>query len=201
MNNSRGRDAGNHCSATRVNAGTPLKAGQDSIVSSSSYFGLGVDAVVLLIILAFYAFRVGGPTTAASRFRSSNWPWLFREVGLPLGVPVLIGVFVSGGPMLAGWDWDRIPSPLIALAEMTPWTLTFFSITLLCSTLTRLDGKAEKASWAKLSWVALFMTAFYAGLLTIARGQPDWHAGIAPYSGAGFITFFAIWMSHANSRV
>lgn len=170
-------------------------------ITDSSYWhpwGIAADTAAILLFLAFYCNRVGGVSKAWGNLKATNLTWLGLEVALPLGIPVAIGIIVIGFTFLAGddgpieWHWT--------IEELTPWTLCFFSMTILSAALRRLYNEKAQARWLVLTLLLLMLVSGFAGVLTYMHHKPEWKPGFRPYSGAILFTLISVWMSHAREE-
>ena len=160
--------------------------------------GLVIDILVATILLAGYCYSVGGPAIALGRVKRANWGWILRDAVLPLGVPCIIGTLV----LTLGWaaGLKGLPPPYSVIEEVTPWTLCFFSLTILTGSLGRTVGPHAKV-WGTLLWGTIVVISLFASFLTIARFSDGWHSGLRPYSFAGFFSVIAVYISHATTRL
>ena len=98
--------------------------------------------------------------------------WLFLEAVLPLGLPIILAVAIlglrlSGEPTLE-INWNRV-------FDLAPWTLLFFSLTLVVSSLRKLKviSEAEKVIFYSLI-VAVAAVSTYLAFLITWRQDGDW---------------------------
>lgn len=165
--------------------------------TGTSVQGLVINALIILVVALIYCFKVGGVREAALRLRRANWPWLLTDVCLPLGIPIIVGLLFVGMTWLA--ELPFIPKPGLVVTELTPWTLCFFSLTILAASLRRVSG-AGFAYWNVLVWLAIAIISVFSAILTIARSSDGWHPGIRPYSASILLTCLAIYLAHGTTR-
>lgn len=157
------------------------------------------SVAAVLMFVGFYCYKVGGPRQAVTNFRAMNWRWLAFDVGLPIGIPVGIGILVIVGAFLLGVDGAPIDLG-ITVEELTPWTLCFFSMTILAAALRRYYYSKERTFWTLLSGALLFIVSAFALALTVMKHLPGWKPSFRPYSTAILLTLISIWMSHARDE-
>jgi hypothetical protein len=129
-----------------------------------------------------------------------NWPWLVRQVVVPLGGPialswVIISAWQTGNP-------DFVPQWGIAL-DITPWALVFYALALMGTALNEL--LPQISTHVRLGWLLIVtasLTQIYAAFLIIWRHNSTFVPNRTVYIAAAFRVLLAIVLSHtATSRI
>lgn len=126
-----------------------------------------------------------------------KWGFIGWEVGFPIGVPVALALMV-----MLFWETGPTPMPFSwkVVFDLTPWTLTFFAITLLSSSLRRLQAAGtmrEPMFWMTL--VLAGVSALYFGLLVIFRHTPNYEPGKGAYVISSILCVAAIQVCYATA--
>lgn len=142
--------------------------------------------------------------TLLSSPRTWKWHWLGWEVLFPLALPIIM----SAAFVLL---WEVGPSPvhfsLAVVFDLTPWTLSFFAITLLAGALRRLQMQAAQSptgapqiSLQPVFWLLIvqaFLSAVVFAFFVIWRHSPHYEPTPAAYSLSIAIVAAAIRTCHA----
>lgn len=126
-----------------------------------------------------------------------KWHWIAWEVFFPLGMPVLMA-----GLVMILWATGPMPLPLAwsVVIDITPWTLTFFAVTLLSTSLRR--SRANEAVRDGLFWVLLLqaaISAFYFSCFVIWRHVHNYNPGVGAYFLSTILALSAVRTCHANA--
>jgi hypothetical protein len=116
-------------------------------------------------------------------------------LGLPVVISIVVVVFEQTGPHPRNID-------LQAAVDIAPWTLCFFSFNLLASSMRRIWPKFSLHPTISISMLAAMIgVALYAGELVSWHQDASFRPAAYNYIVSGFLTVFAIWRSHASSRI
>lgn len=182
----------------RTAPGADLMSTQAALSGTKPHDSIASVEVTIAVVLVYCVYwlflRKGGLDAALLELKTLNWSWFVFEVGLPLGLPILFGLIVVAGAYIL--DVEDVPGLEIAVEELTPWTLCFFSLTVLSSALRRQYGK-QFGVWTVVIGCNLLVVTLLAASFTIWRYR-HWHLGFSAYSAAIFLTLSSIWMSHAK---
>ncbi len=156
-------------------------------------FAWAISPIVALIILA----TIGRPRLAGL-YRAANKSWLAWEVLVPIGVPIVMTMVID---LMQQTGPHPPPFSLEVLVDLTPWTLTFFSLTLIAHSLRRLwpHIEAQKVPFVAIIGVA-FVVALYAGFIVQWRHE-TWKPDLRVYSVAAILTLVSVWFCHASADV
>lgn len=127
--------------------------------------------------------------------------WMFWQVAVPLAGPVLFSLVVYGG----WWTFDLQPPVDFsrALADVSPWAVTFFSMALLSSTwFARRTAPARRLRESVAMTLVGSAVCLYAALIALARLDPTYRAGAKVWIVTGILWLCAVVVSHyVHSRL
>lgn len=124
--------------------------------------------------------------------------WLLWQVAIPLLAPIVIsgvvvGAWATGNPTFT-------PSMSI-IVDVSPWALTFYSLTLI--------GSTFNVFWPKLGTnamlgIGLILTAvavtLYASFMVIWRHDPTFSPGVPVYIVTVFLLCISVILSHNGHK-
>jgi len=124
--------------------------------------------------------------------------WFGWEVAFPLMLPPIIGLVVIGlfqtGPQPLDIDWGKI-------LDFAPWTLCFFALTLVGSSLRRTQ---ERHSQRRVVFWSLILvagvTSMYLSLLIIWRQAQSWQPNGQVWIASSLLCFIATGLCYALER-
>lgn len=127
-----------------------------------------------------------------------KWKWIFWEVVFPLSLPPLLAI-------IAILLWITGPQKTIpdlrVIFDLPPWTLTFFGITLLASSLRKMALAGRMSTglfWCLI--VLAFLNGLYCAMFIAWRQEQPYNPGLSTYILSVIFTIASIRVCHANAE-
>jgi hypothetical protein len=133
------------------------------------------------------------------KWKTWKWKWICWQVLVPILGPIVISALVvlawqSGNPSFKA-DWSVV-------LDVTPWALTFYTVTLIGSTMNDLWPKLgnHKGLGSSLMMVA-FSVTLYASLIVIWRHDASFIPGRSVYMVTFILLGISVVLCHRASEV
>ncbi len=138
------------------------------------------------------------PVARIARRSRLNVEWLIWEVAVPLGLPVIASLVIV---ILNATGPSPKPISIARAIDLAPWTLCFFSFTLLASSMRRFWFKFSESTIIAVSLlVCMALVAVYTGMLVSWHQDASFKPSTMNYVVSGIFTLATIWSCHASSK-
>lgn len=124
--------------------------------------------------------------------------WLFWQVLAPLLAPVVISGFV-----IFAWSTgaSTFRPNFKIVVDVSPWALTFYSLTLIGSTLHAMWSNLEKHSGIGISLIlTAIAVALYASFMVVWRHDPYFTPGFPVYAVTFLLLIASVVLCHSGYR-